>query len=273
MTFVVDSKANIAYKRVLGKAHTNNSRDPANEPYSSKNFTLAQDAWGDTIHTTPGDASNSGVVSDLLTLELQAVSGTDGTGGIPSSYLCKLGGSVPASLVGKINPLTGVAYAAGDRVGNIIPQYVNDNYRPKLFLNGVETAPLDASDWFIDCSAGIVTQETDVPANMKNYTTNGTVQCYVYVGKTVSQKISEVQAAATATTFYDKKSPGNGITGTIDGVNAAFTLANVPAAGSEHIYLNGVLQLETNDYTLVGATFTFVTPPVIGDVLLVSYRT
>jgi len=271
MSFLDTTKANIAYKLALGKIHTNNNRESFNEPESTVAITMGQYAWADRIHPTdPADASNAGIVSSLLTIDLVAVSGTDGTGK-PSAYYCKLGATVPEQLVGKINPRTGSAYAAYDRLGNIIPASAGQAYAPKLFKGAVETTPLDASDWFIDCFAGVVAQETDVPASMIDYSTTSTVQVYVYIGKTVSDAIV---SASTAILFYDKQSVGTGITGTLDGVNDEFTLAHSPDLNSEHIYINGILQNAgvTTDYTISGAVITFLNIPIALDTLLISYR-
>jgi len=277
MAFLDVSKSNIAYKLALGKIHTSNLRESFNEPESTLPISMGQYAWANKIHpTTPDDVSNSGVVSSVITLNLSAVSGTDGSGA-PSAYYCKLGAAVPGELVGKINPRTGLAYAAFDRVGNIIPSSAGSAYRPKLFKGAVETTPMDASDWFIDCFAGVVTQETDVPANMIDYSTGGTVQVYIYIGKTVSDAISTAQAAASATTFYDKKTVGNGVTGEMDGTNKAYTLQASPDANSEHVYLNGILLRPGAefDYTLATNVITLSDNciPIATDNLVVSYRT
>ncbi|MGH7975000.1 MAG: beta strand repeat-containing protein [bacterium] len=63
-------------------------------------------------------------------------------------------------------------------------------------------------------------------------------------------------------------------TGAINGSNVTFTLAHTPVVGSEEIFLNGLLQNAGagNDYTISGATITFTTAPLTGDVLLVTYR-
>jgi len=68
----------------------------------------------------------------------------------------------------------------------------------------------------------------------------------------------------------DKEIP----TGLINGTNTTFTLANTPIVGSEHIYRNGILQEEGagNDYTISGATITYLTAPLTGDKLRVTYR-
>jgi phage-related tail fiber protein len=70
-------------------------------------------------------------------------------------------------------------------------------------------------------------------------------------------------------TFVDKETPS----GTVNGSNAAFTLANTPISGSEHVYLNGLLQEGGGeDYTLSTATITFVAAPLTGSRIRVTYR-
>lgn len=73
--------------------------------------------------------------------------------------------------------------------------------------------------------------------------------------------------------FTDNETPS----GTIDGVNATFTLAATPVSGSQHLYKNGLRMKPGagNDYTISGATITFLAGqiPVVGDELLVDYRT
>jgi hypothetical protein len=60
--------------------------------------------------------------------------------------------------------------------------------------------------------------------------------------------------------------------GSINGSNTAFTLASAPATGSARVYLNGVRQKVTDDYTISGSTITFVTAPPSGSNLLVDYE-
>jgi phage-related tail fiber protein len=83
--------------------------------------------------------------------------------------------------------------------------------------------------------------------------------------------------ALTNTNFVDKEVPtrqGGGTTP--DGTTTIYNLANTPVAGSEHVYVNGVLQNPGagNDYTIASAAITFLTGaiPQTGDVVLVSYR-
>lgn len=62
-------------------------------------------------------------------------------------------------------------------------------------------------------------------------------------------------------------------TGSINGSNTTFTLANTPKSGYEEVFLNGVLQDAGagNDYTISGLTITMLAAPVAGDKLRVSY--
>lgn len=61
--------------------------------------------------------------------------------------------------------------------------------------------------------------------------------------------------------------------GDLDGVNTEFVLANTPKAGTEHVYVNGLLQDEGagNDYTISGATITMLYALQATDKIRVSY--
>lgn len=61
--------------------------------------------------------------------------------------------------------------------------------------------------------------------------------------------------------------------GTLNGVNAVFILANTPKTGTEHVYVNGLLMDAGagNDYTISGDTITFTFGPVAADKIRVSY--
>ena len=86
-------------------------------------------------------------------------------------------------------------------------------------------------------------------------------------------ELADTDTGVTLAKFIVREVPS----GTIDGVNAAFTLAATPESGKEEVYLNGILQNEGagNDYTISGATITFADPPKGApgnpDVILVSY--
>jgi hypothetical protein len=74
-----------------------------------------------------------------------------------------------------------------------------------------------------------------------------------------------------ATTFVDDETPA----GVIDGANAVFTLAKIPAPGSVKLYRNGIRQkVSAGDYTIneLTGTITFLTPPTPDDAITADYR-
>lgn len=69
--------------------------------------------------------------------------------------------------------------------------------------------------------------------------------------------------------FADDETP----TGTLDGVNVTFTIANAPSpAGSLQLYANGILQYRGTDYTLSSTTITFTNAPSANALLRTWYR-
>jgi hypothetical protein len=73
----------------------------------------------------------------------------------------------------------------------------------------------------------------------------------------------------TKITYVDKETP----TGNVDGVNSNFTLTYTPIPNSEHVYLNGLLQDEIDDYTIEYNVIKFTYPPLNGMKIRCSYRT
>lgn len=85
-------------------------------------------------------------------------------------------------------------------------------------------------------------------------------------------------SAASSTAGADYVNAANFITretpsGTVNGSTTSFGLANTPIAGTESVFQNGILQEPGagNDYTISGATLTYLTAPVTGDKIRVSY--
>lgn len=82
--------------------------------------------------------------------------------------------------------------------------------------------------------------------------------------------INPITAGLNSSNFVTKEIPS----GSINSSNVTFTLANTPTAGTEEVFLNGVLQESGagNDYTITGAVITYLTAPLTGEKLRVSYR-
>ena len=68
--------------------------------------------------------------------------------------------------------------------------------------------------------------------------------------------------------FIDDETP----TGTVNGVNAVFTISKTPETGSLKVYVNGARMRVTEDYTVSNKTITFNTAPPTGSILLADYR-
>ena len=83
-------------------------------------------------------------------------------------------------------------------------------------------------------------------------------------------KLEQAIRLTSSYLFSDSETP----TGTIDGANKVFTVANTPdPVLSLRIYLNGMYQTPAGeDYTLDGITITFVNAPATGSILRVGYR-
>ncbi len=74
----------------------------------------------------------------------------------------------------------------------------------------------------------------------------------------------------SASNFVTGETPG----GLVNGANTTYTLANTPVAGSQEVYLNGIL-LDPgagNDYTISGLTITMLVTPQTNDKVRASYR-
>ena len=59
--------------------------------------------------------------------------------------------------------------------------------------------------------------------------------------------------------------------GTLNGTNVTFTLGFTPATGSLFLFLNGVEQVLTTDYTRSGTTITYTVAPDASDLMVAQY--
>lgn len=142
-----------------------------------------------------------------------------------------------------------------------------------------------AGTWDVDyrtaSSGGTVTSVSVVSANGFNGTVaTSTTTPAITLTTTVTGLLKgngTAISAATAgtdyvvpTTFVDRETPS----GTVNGSNVTFTLANTPISGTESVYLNGILQDPGagNDYQISGTTITYGVAPLTGDKIRVSYR-
>ena len=117
-----------------------------------------------------------------------------------------------------------------------------------LYLNGLLVEEGADTDYFI--SGSTITFSEPLLADMQ-------LQCTYHYN---SEQPTNV--------FVDKEIPY----GLINGVNKTFTLADNPVMGSEHLYLNGMLQQSGgNDYVIDNSTIIFIEAPLEGMVLRCTY--
>jgi hypothetical protein len=95
------------------------------------------------------------------------------------------------------------------------------------------------------------------------------VQCFQWA-RAIAAAHNADAPGGTGISFADGETPA----GSIDGSNAVFTLAHTPAAGSLHLFLNGVRLRAGADFTLTGATITYAAGmvPQAGDRHDADYR-
>ncbi len=61
--------------------------------------------------------------------------------------------------------------------------------------------------------------------------------------------------------------------GTINGSNTVFTLSGIPQdTNSVEVFLNGIMQRRTTNYTITSNTITFVTAPALGQDIYCYYQ-
>lgn len=163
--------------------------------------------------------------------------------------------------------IDGVSVAIGERV-LVKNQSTSSQNGVYLVASGSWTRATDFDTWAEIPGSWITVQEGSTNADtvwLSSANQGGTLDT------TSITFINPITSGGlTATNFVDKETPS----GTINGANAVFTLANTPTLGTEHVYLNGVLQESGsgNDYTISSAVITMATAPVSGDKIRVSYR-
>ena len=108
-----------------------------------------------------------------------------------------------------------------------------------LYLNGVLIEEGTGTDYHI--SGSTISFDNPLLPGMK-------LHCTYYYNDSTPSRI-----------FVDKEIPA----GLLDNINTTFTLNHLPVDGSEHLYLNGVLQESgaTADYIISGSTITFSESP------------
>lgn len=175
MAFSNITQYKAAFKLLFGKAHTANAKDLVNEAKAAAVSLGASQIFGEAISSTPSQAVLDGVAEHVVCdLSLDSTSN-----GLSYQAVYPTGHSL-----------------VGQNVLGIIPQSFGDGYRAILRTNGsTEVTPLDARNWFLTPSAGVVTSESALSL------VSGTLDCYVYVGDSVQTRLDGIGTSTEALTM------------------------------------------------------------------------
>lgn len=175
---------------------------------------------------------------------------------------------VLASAFANGQTIDGVTLVTGNRILLKNQSAPAENGIYTVNASGAPTRATDMDVWSEVAGAWVTVQEGTVNADTVWLSTANDGGTLNTTAITWTNPITS--GGLTASNFVDKEIPS----GSINGSNTGFTLANTPVAGSEHVYLNGVLQESGagNDYTISGTAITMLTAPLTGEKLRVSYR-
>jgi hypothetical protein len=208
------------------------------------------------------DASNKGYV-DTLIANVSSLFTSKGTVRLATTVNGAL-----ATAYANGQTIDGFVLVTGNRILIKNQTAAAENGLYTVNATGAPTRALDMDIWDEVPGAWVTVQQGTVNADttfLSTADTGGTL------GTTPITWTNPVTGAGlSSANFVDKEIPS----GAINGSNSTFTLAFTPTLGSEHVYLNGILQElgAGNDYTITGAVITTATAPLTGDKLRASYR-
>lgn len=232
--------------------------------------------------TNPQDAATKAYVD-------AAVIGVDWKPSVRAATVAAITLSAPQTV-------DGVVLVAGDRV-LVKDQAAGANNGIYVVAAGAWTRALDAdtsaevtagmavfveegtvnadSGWLLTTNAAIVlgttalvfTQFTGVASLTAGNGLTKTGNTIDFVALDTSLTVAADSVKLNTAIFIKREVP----TGLVNGANTVYTLANTPVAGTDEVFLNGLLQDITTDYGISGATITFVTAPATGDSVRAHY--
>lgn len=226
-------------------------------------FTGAQSMGNNKLTTlaTPtetGDATTKGYVDTLIS-------------GLSSAYRYRNVKVASTANITLSNPGTstfdGISLSNGDRV--LVKDQSTASQNGIYDFNGSSSALTRSSDSdafdelvgsFVYVDQGTVNGEARFFCTSNS---GGTL------GSTAVTYVADNSGTLTTSNFVTEETPS----GSINGSNVTYTLANTPTAGTVKLFLNGI-RLKSgagNDYTISTNTITVSTALISGDVLLTDY--
>ena len=213
------SKTLISIKKLVGKAHTSNDKDVANESLSSGLTVSTSTIFAQSIPSHTGSASkyhilssSSGfAVAEFLRLSASFIAGTDTSDGrhgfslkLPDDYATHSKNPKKGS-----DPFTNgreIYLASGSL--QLIPPSFDSDYEAKVYHTGsgeTQIAVLDSRDWSLDYFNGVFFQQD--PAGTGDQATNPRyVDAYLYIGEYTNKGYFESGMSGSLTRLTDGKS-------------------------------------------------------------------
>ena len=249
------SKTLVSIKKLVGKAHTSNDKDVANEGLPSGLTISSNTVFGQTIPTTANQTSDSlytiltgsGVSGngqvEYLRFQASFIAGSDTDNGrhgfelkLPSDYESNsknpLAGTYPFKNNQSINITSGSL--------QLVPPSYASGYEAKAFYggnttkdNGTQIPVLDARDWFLDYFNGVFFQQ-DPPGTGDHAENPDHVQAYLYVGEFANKGVFSQGLTGSLTKLADGASylvAGSNVTIT-SASNGQVTIASTGGGGS-----------------------------------------
>lgn len=257
------ANANDAIKELEAKVGYGADTPPGN------NFILTSDSLGNSAWAEPPNSAIWGLVAGTLSDQTDLQAALD-------AKLSKSGGTMTGNLILNGAPSTSLQAATKDYVDSFGPTQIIRNEVPGGSVNGSNTAFTTASQFStgslrvylngqrLTPGSGVDYIEADQGFTMQYAPLSGDVLLVDY-------ELSNSTLLIGTNSIITGETP----TGAIDSSNTTFAAARAYIGGTLQVWLNGILQTLTTDYTETtpaSGIFTMIPAPVTGDVLRISYQ-
>lgn len=163
----------------------------------------------------------------------------------------------------------GVTIATGDRILLTGQTAQADNGIYTVNASGAPTRATDFDAW-AEIPGGVITVEEGTTNHDTIWLSTANQGGTLNTTAITFFQIPTTSSGYTASNFVTDETPS----GTVNGSNASFTIANTPVSGTVRVYLEGLRLVvgSGNDYTFSGTTITMTTAPLTGERLRADYQ-